>query len=57
VVQKLQNQAAWSQFSFTATEKNLSGTAIILKESAVFILGQQVDAAHTFKRVNFYQTT
>jgi hypothetical protein len=28
-----------------------------LKESAVFILGQQVDAAHTFKRVNFYQTT
>jgi hypothetical protein len=36
--------------------KNVSGIAIILKESAVFVLGQQMNAADTFKRVNFYQT-
>jgi hypothetical protein len=41
----------------TATEKNVSGITIILKESAVFILGQQMAAARTFRRVNFYQTT
>jgi len=35
----------------------VSGIIIILKESALFILGQQMDAAHTFRRVNFYQIT